>query len=71
MFELVYWCGINNDQRGFITEVVKIDKMRYINFSIDKFLKFTNEFGQVNIIPIENINIYIPLKLNRFSLVLR
>lgn len=45
MFELVY------------TEVVKIDKMRYINFGIDKFLKFTNKFGQVNIIPIENINI--------------
>ena len=71
MFELVYWCGINNDQGEFITEIVEIDKMRYINFGIDKFLKFTNESGQVNIIPIENINIYIPLKLNRFSLVLR
>ena len=44
MFELVYWCGINNDQG------------ECINFGIDKFLKFTNESGQVNIIPIENIN---------------
>lgn len=56
MFELVYWCGINNDQGEFITEIVEIDKMRYINFGIDKFLKFTNESGQVNIITIENIN---------------
>ncbi|WP_283599990.1 hypothetical protein [Ligilactobacillus salivarius] len=56
MFELVYWCGINNDQGEFITEIVEIDKMRYINFGIDKFLKFTNESGQVNIISIENIN---------------
>ncbi|PAY32470.1 hypothetical protein A8C35_09055 [Ligilactobacillus salivarius] len=56
MFELVYWCGINNDQGEFITEIVEIDKMRYINFGIDKFLKFTNESGQVNIILIENIN---------------
>ena len=56
MFELVYWCGINNDQGEFITEIVEIDKMGCINFGIDKFLKFTNESGQVNIIPIENIN---------------
>lgn len=56
MFELVYWCGINNEQGEFITEIVEIDKTRYLNFGSDKFLKFTNESGQVNLIPIENIN---------------
>lgn len=56
MFELVYWCGINNDQGEFITEIVEIDKTRYLTFGSDKFLKFINESGQVNLIPIENIN---------------
>ena len=51
MFELVYWCGVNNDQWNS-----EIDKTRYLNFGSDKFLKFTNESGQVNLIPIENIN---------------
>ena len=56
MFELVYWCGIDNEQGEFITEIVEIDKKQYLTFVINKFLKFTNESGQVNIIPIENIN---------------
>lgn len=56
MFELIYWYGINNNQGEFITEIVEIDRIHYINFGINKFLKFTNESGQVNIIPIDNIN---------------
>ncbi|PAY33691.1 hypothetical protein A8C35_07465 [Ligilactobacillus salivarius] len=56
MFELVYWCGIDNKQGEFITEIVKIDKRYYLTFDMGKFLKFTNELGQVNLIPIDNIN---------------
>ena len=56
MFELVYWCGVNNNQGEFITEIVEIDRKHYVSFIINKFLKFTNESGQLNIIPIENIN---------------
>lgn len=26
MFELVYWCGVNNDQGEFITEIVRLTK---------------------------------------------
>lgn len=56
MFELVYWCGIDNEQGEFITEIVEIDKRHLLTFDISKFLKFTNESGQVNLIPIDNIN---------------
>ena len=56
MFKLVYWCGIDNEQGEFITEIVEIDKRHPLTFDIGKFLKFTNESGQVNLIPIENIN---------------
>ena len=56
MFELIYWCRINNNQGEVITEIVEIDKTCYINFGSGKFLKFTNESGQVNLIPIENVN---------------
>lgn len=56
MFELVYWCGIDNEQGEFITEIVEIDKRHLLTFDIGKFLKFINESGQVNLIPIDNIN---------------
>ncbi len=32
MFELIYWCRINNNQGEFITEIVEIDRIALYKF---------------------------------------